>query len=87
MTIAFPNIEAFDGSRDVVTFPAIVNNQQIICAISSEALCDNFGGKYGAAIETFQVNRPRIEAQAERLIKQRRYEVDGSIFIYTQDRT
>ncbi len=85
MTISSPNIEAFDSRRDVVTFPAELDGKRIVCAISSEALCDNFGGIYNAVIEAFRENRLRIETVAERLIQQGRYEADGSIMIYSHD--
>lgn len=38
MDILFPSVEAWDGNRDVISFPADVHNQRIYCAISCEAL-------------------------------------------------
>lgn len=85
MAITFPNVEAWDGSRDVATFPADADNQRINCAISREALQDNFGCLAGRLLDCFRDNRPRIEAKAEHLILSGRFESDGSIFIRSSD--
>jgi Protein of unknown function (DUF1488) len=87
MIIDFPNLDAWDGKRDVVTFPANVDEKRIQCAISWEALSDNFGGDRANLMHSFHANRPSIEAKAERLILQGRFETDGSIFIRSQDGT
>jgi hypothetical protein len=85
MIINFPRLEAWDGRRYVVSFPADVDEKRILCAISWEALSDNFGGNHAAPIESFHANRARIEAKAERLILQGRFEPDGSILVRSQD--
>lgn len=85
MTILFPAVEAWDGNRDVVSFPAEINKQRINCAISWEALQDHFGGDNIPPLEAFRSNRSVIEGVAERLINEQRFEQDGSILIRSKD--
>jgi hypothetical protein len=85
MTIIFPPVEAWDGNRDVAAFPADVNGKRVHCAVSWEALQDNFGGNNISSLDCFRANRSAIEAKAERLILLGRFEQDGSILIRSQD--
>ncbi len=85
MAILFPAVEAWDGNRDVISFPADVNNQQIRCAVSWEALQDHFGGNDIPPLDAFRAKRSAIEGVAERLINWQRFEQDGSILIRSQD--
>lgn len=85
MTISFPEIERWDGPRNVVLFTAYVDGKQVDCAISLEVLEDNFGGHIKKAIECFKANRGANEATAEQLIRRGRFEVDGSILIVSRD--
>ena len=85
MAVTFPSVEAWDGSRDVASFPADKDGTRIRCAISVEALQDSYGGGIGDPLICFRSNRPAIEAKAERLILQGRFEPDGSILIRSQD--
>lgn len=85
MTIVFPPIEAWDGHRDVAAFPADVDGKRVHCAVSLEALQDNFGRNNMAPLDCFRANRGAIEAKAERFIRQGRFEQDGSILIRSQD--
>lgn len=85
MTISFLPIEAWDSSRDVATFPADVDGERICCAVSLEALQDNFGGNDVPPLNCFRANRRAIEAKAERLIRQGRFEQDGSVLIRSKD--
>lgn len=85
MDIIFPPVEAWDGNRDVVAFPADADGKRIHCAISWEALQDNFGGSRSAPLDCFRSNRGAIEAKAERFIRHGRFEADGSIFIRSGD--
>lgn len=68
MAIAFQNIEAVDGSR-MTTFPADLDGQRIVCAISSEALQDNFDGNGVSPLVCFIANRSAIEIKAACLIE------------------
>ncbi|WP_374404660.1 DUF1488 domain-containing protein [Niveibacterium sp.] len=70
---------------DCVSFPAAVDERQIRCLISWEALQDNFGGNGVQPLDCFCLNRNRIEEKAERFIAQGRFEADGSILIRSQD--
>lgn len=85
MTIVFPNTEAWDSGRDVVSFPADYGGVRIACGISWEALQDNFGGNNLAPLDCFEAHRPSIEAKAAKLILNKRFEPDGSILIRTED--
>ena len=85
MTISFPQTEAWDGDRFVVSFPAEVDSHRVRCAISLEALQDHFGTKNLKPLDAFRANRRAIEALAERFIKRQRFEKDGSMLIRTRD--
>ena len=85
MSINFPVVEAWNGNRDIVSFPAEVNGKRVRCAISWEALQDNFCGNGAPPIDCFRANRRAIEAKAERLIQEGRFEPDGSLLIRSQD--
>lgn len=85
MPISFSDIEAWDGDRFAVSFPAEEMSQRIRCAISWEALQDHFGGDNVTPVEAFRANRCAIERIAEGLITMSRFEQDGSILIRSQD--
>lgn len=85
MTIVFPPVEAWDGNRDAAAFTADVDGKRVHCAVSWEALQDNFGGNNIPPLDCFRANRGAIAAKAERLILQGRFEQDGSILIRSQD--
>lgn len=85
MSINFLAGETWNGNREIVSFLADVDGKRIQCAISWEALQDNFGGDGMEPIKCFRANRPAIEAKAERLIKRGRFEEDGSVLIRSQD--
>jgi hypothetical protein len=86
MALSFPSGEALDGSRDVVLFAADDEERRIQCAITLEAIQERFGSiDKLQALEGFRNHRGRIERVAERLIRRRRLEPDGSVLIRTQD--
>ena len=86
MSIAwFPKFQLYDSSREIMNFAAIVGDKTIACAISLEALQDNFDGDTRKPTETFVMNRSSIERIAEELISRQRFEPDGSILIRTAD--
>jgi hypothetical protein len=85
MNIVFPPMEAWDSSRDVVAFPAEVDGARLQCAVSMEALQDNFGGSRTPPLDCFRASRAAIEAKADRLIRRGRFEQDGSILVRSQD--
>jgi hypothetical protein len=80
----FHSGEHWDDTRQIVKFGAMVGTKQILCGISSEALGDHFGGD-ADPIKAFRSNRAKIEAIAERLIEQGRFEQGRLILIKTDD--
>ena len=85
MSISFPAQAVWGDDRDVVYFPAEVDGKRIRCAITLEALQDNFDGDSTEPVACFRANRARIEAKAAKLIAQARFEPDGQILIRSQD--
>jgi hypothetical protein len=86
MEIKFASDEWYDHHRrKVVWFTALVNGKQVDCGISIEALGDHFGAYYDDPLPVFRANRERIEAVATKLIKQRRFESDGTLLIRSGD--
>lgn len=85
MAIEFPPIEAKDGSKMVIAFPAEVNGKRVHCSVSFEALQDNFGGNNIDPMTCFQEMRPSIEQKAREFIDAGRFEDDGSIVIRSAD--
>ena len=83
--ITFPPKEDWDKKREVVTFLAVVDGKQIICAISKEALGDSFNLSHENPLSVFRKNRHVIEQVAEKLIVAKHYEVNGSILIKNPD--
>ena len=61
-------VPRYDFERDVVTFTGIAGTSQVRCAISREALDDNFGATTGVTnkqrLEKFRKNRSSIEQMA-----------------------
>jgi hypothetical protein len=86
MAISFPATETWDPSRNAAVFPADEDERRFQCAISLEALQERFGAPEKLeALQAFRNHRGRIERVAERLIRRRRLEPDGSVLIRTQD--
>lgn len=69
----------------VVAFPAEQDGARIACAISWEALQDNYGCGTGDPVVCFQANRGAIQVKVSELIARGRFEGDGSILIRTAD--
>jgi hypothetical protein len=84
-SVDFPNIETWDGTRLIVSFPAESSGLRIDCAVSMEALQDHFGGNHLPPLEAFRAHRGQIERIAEYLIVRKRFEPDGSILVRTQN--
>jgi hypothetical protein len=86
MALSFPRGEAWDGTRDVVVFTADDEERRIQCAITLEAIQQRFGALDKLeALEGFRNHRGRIERVAERIIRRRALEPDGSVLIRTKD--
>jgi hypothetical protein len=84
--VEFTEAQRWVGSHDVVEFGALAGQQRIRCAISLEALCDNFDGDDKEPLKCFEENRARIQSIAAKLIAQKRFERDGRILIRSSDR-
>ena len=85
MPIHFPSLEAWDGLRMIVTFPADGTASRTSCQISIEALQDHYGATLQGPLFAFRANRASIEQIASSLIGRGRHETDGSILIRTAD--
>lgn len=81
MDISFPQTESWIGSNDTVAFTAVVDGKIIQCAITWEALEDNFKGNDEEPLECFRRNRARIEEKTAEFIERRRFGKDGRIVI------
>jgi hypothetical protein len=61
-------VPRYDSGRDVVTFVGEAGRATVRCAISREALDDNFGATTGLSkehrLDKFRKNRPTIEMMA-----------------------
>jgi hypothetical protein len=86
MAVSFPSLETWEDGRNVVSFPADEDERRIQCAITLEAIQERFGALNKLdALEGFRNHRGRIERVAERLIRRRRLEDDGSVLIRSKD--
>lgn len=85
MAIEFPDLEIWDEINGIVSFPADEEDRRISCAISREALQDNFGGDTISPLHAFRGNRHTIQNKAKQLILMGRFEPDGSILIRSSD--
>jgi hypothetical protein len=82
----FPPPRPGTRGRNAAVFPADEDERRFQCAISLEALQERFGAPEKLeALQAFRNHRGRIERVAERLIRRRRLEPDGSVLIRTQD--
>lgn len=76
---------SLDNERDVVEFIVTNNGQQIKCAISFEALDDNFGEDNNDYLNCFISNSESIEGKARDIIRRKQFEPDGSTLIRSVD--
>ncbi|MFH0799512.1 MAG: DUF1488 family protein [Pseudomonadota bacterium] len=77
--------ERYDFDREVVLFSGKDREKTVRCAISQEALEDNFGKDGKAPLKMFVANRERIEHEARCKYLTNNLEADGSILIRTSD--
>jgi hypothetical protein len=86
MDIQFTGNEWFDHHRrQVVWFSAVVGDKCIDCGISIQALRDHFGVYADDPLPAFKSNRARIQQAAAKLIRQRRFEDDGTVLVRSAD--
>ncbi len=84
--IEFTPNEWFDHHRrKIVWFSATVEEKRIDCGISIDALCDHFGAYSDDPLPVFRRNRARIQEAAAKLIRQRRFEDDGTVLVRSAD--
>ncbi len=83
--LSFPAGEFWNGSREVVEFLALLGKEKIRCAISLEALCDNFDSDTKEPLLCFRDNRAKIEAITAKLVRRQRFEEDASILVRSAD--
>ena len=85
MRIAFPPGETNDTTKWIVWFLAVVNDKQIPCGISYQALRTHCGADFHDPMPAFVAHRPRIEQRITELIRQGRFEDDETIVIRSHD--
>jgi hypothetical protein len=86
MSIEFTPDEWYEPQRrNVVWFSAIDDEKVIQCALSIEALVERFGAFADDPLPAFRRQRELIWRIAAKLIAERRFEDDGSIFIRNAD--
>src|SRR5262249_19972142 len=79
--VSFPGGEPLVRRGVSVIFSAEADGNHIKCAITSEALCDRFGGNHHDPRSAFLRNHQTIEKIAAKLITEGRFEPDGTILI------
>jgi hypothetical protein len=86
MTVTFPATQTWDKERNAVIFPADSDHGRVHCAIARGTLENEFGiDPKIEVLEGFRGHRGKIERVAERLIRRRRLEKDGSVLIRAED--
>ncbi|MGH9713620.1 MAG: DUF1488 family protein [Candidatus Acidiferrales bacterium] len=86
--LKFPEaVEKFDFDREVVLFYGHDGKTRVRCAISREALDDDFGADNRDKVEVFRENRQIIEEWAREKYAAGDTETDGSVLIYTGELT
>ncbi len=82
--LKFPDqAEKWDFDREVVVFFGQDGDSRVRCAISREALDDDFGGDNREKVELFRENRAAIEQGARQKYAAGDTETDGSILIHS----
>ena len=75
----------WNKDRELAEFLCEGTEKEIECAISMEALVNNFGGNPEHPMHSFYENQNRIESIALSLIQKQRFQEDGSILILSTD--
>ena len=82
--LKFPErVEKFDFDREVVLFYGLDGKTRVRCAISREALDDDFGGDGRDKVGVFRENRAVIEEWARQKYAAGDTEPDGSVLIHS----
>jgi hypothetical protein len=85
MSFIFPDLEAWDATRQAVSFPACMGGRAILCSITAAALHRHFGCDAVDPLACFRVHRHEVEGEALRLLCLNRLEPDGSLIIRATD--
>jgi hypothetical protein len=84
--LKFPDEEEkFDFDHEVVFFFGKDGDSRVRCAISREALDDDFRGEDRDKVEVFRENRAAIEQGARQKYAAGDTETDGSVLIHSGD--
>ena len=84
--LTFPDPkESFVFERDIVLFYGQDGEAWVRCVITREALDNHFHGEGKDKLEVFRANRQAIEQEVRRKYNAGDTEVDGSIFIRSED--
>lgn len=75
--------EHYNSQKMIIEFYGVDGDKKILCAISDEALVDNFKGKNN--LQRFRNYRSEIEHLARRKYLYNELESDGSVLIQTMD--
>ncbi len=87
MTIKYGNVDDMYWQGDAAHFKMIEDGKTIDCRVSREAIKDLFGdpSDESACLDAAKENFEAISDKALHLIKQKRFETDGSLCVYFDD--
>lgn len=84
--ISFTGNRVWDVDRNSMIIEMLVDGHPACCVISREALEARFGPGGGiSAVQAFEANRAKIEAIAERLVKEGCFESSSEIVLSPAD--
>ncbi|HAU5607826.1 DUF1488 family protein [Citrobacter koseri] len=80
--IQFPDREEWDADLEAVSFPALVNGIQLMCAIKGTTLAHRFGGDTPERwLADFCEHRWDLEEEAEALIQSQQEDDQGWVWL------
>lgn len=83
--VEFPRSDMWNPVRELMQFPAVVDNEPVLCTITYDALVRRFGAPPGpdkyAALDTFKANRSSIETLVKSFIKKGGVNLDKELVI------
>ncbi|HEJ0424505.1 TPA: DUF1488 domain-containing protein [Citrobacter koseri] len=80
--IQFPDREEWDAVLEAVSFPALVNGMQLMCAIKGTTLAYRFGGDTPERwLADFCEHRWDLEEEAEALIQSQQEDDQGWVWL------
>jgi hypothetical protein len=84
-TISFPKLECWNAATEVATVAADVNKRRVLCRIPLQLLRERFGATTEEPMRAVACHRLTIQAAARKLIEDKAFEEDGSVWIGAQD--